>query len=181
MTRRLRKTVVMVGMMGAGKTAIGAAVARALGVPFLDSDHEIESAANASISEIFERYGERFFREKESQILSRLLDGRPAILSTGGGAYLAERNRIAITARGVAVWIRADPDLLWARVRHKDSRPLLRTDDPRATLHELIAAREPYYALADLAVEAGHDLSIEAMADKTIGVIATRPDVLEAR
>ncbi|WP_081904454.1 shikimate kinase [Palleronia rufa] len=181
MARRLRKTVVMVGMMGAGKTAIGAAVARALGVPFLDSDHEIERAANATIPEIFERYGEPFFREKESQILSRLLDGAPAILSTGGGAYLAERNRIAITARGVAVWIRATPELLWARVRHKDTRPLLRTADPRVTLETLIASREPAYARADLTVDAGPDLSIEAMADRTIGVIATRPDVLESR
>ena len=171
----------MVGMMGAGKTAIGAAVARALGVPFLDSDHEIERAANATIPEIFERYGEPFFREKESQILSRLLDGAPAILSTGGGAYLAERNRIAITARGVAVWIRATPELLWARVRHKDTRPLLRTADPRATLETLIASREPAYARADLTVDAGPELSIEAMADRTIGVIATRPDVLESR
>jgi shikimate kinase len=177
--RRLKKTVCMVGMMGAGKTAIGSAVARILGVPFLDSDAEIESAANARISEIFERWGEPFFREKESQVLSRLLDGTPCILSTGGGAYLAPGNRARITERGVAVWIKANPEILWARVRHKDTRPLLRTPDPRATLLELVAAREPVYALADLCVEAEPSLSVERMAEKTIGVIATRSDVLE--
>ena len=180
MTRRLKKTVVMVGMMGAGKTAIGAAVARGLGVPFLDSDHEIERAANATIPEIFERYGESFFREKESQVLARLLEGRPAILSTGGGAYLNEANRAAVTARGVALWIRADAELLWSRVRNKDSRPLLRTADPHATLLDLMARREPGYALADLVVDAAAELSIEAMAARTIRVIATRNDVLES-
>lgn len=169
----------MVGMMGAGKTAIGAAVARRLNVPFLDSDHEIERAANATIAEIFARDGEPFFRRKEAQVLSRLLGGPAAILSTGGGAYLSAENRAMITERGVAVWIRAAPDLLWQRVRHKDTRPLLRTADPKATLLDLIARREPYYRQADLSVEAERDLPIEAMAEKTIRAIAARPDVLE--
>ena len=177
----LKKTVCMVGMMGAGKTAIGTAVARLLDVPFLDSDAEIELAANATIPEIFAEYGEPFFREKESMVLSRLLDGAPCILSTGGGAYLAEANRSAITERGVALWIQAAPALLWSRVRHKDTRPLLRTANPRQTLNELIAAREPLYALADLHVEAAEGLSVEAMAHRTIKVIATRPDVLDLK
>ncbi len=177
--RRLKKTVCMVGMMGAGKTAIGSAVARTLGVPFVDSDAEIERAANATIAEIFTRYGEPFFRQKESQVLIRLLEGEPCILSTGGGAYLAEANRAAITSRGAAVWIKAAPQLLWSRVRHKDTRPLLRTADPKKTLYDLIAQREPLYALADLSVEAEPDMSVERMAEKTIDVIATRPDLLE--
>ena len=176
---RLKKTVCMVGMMGAGKTAIGTVVARRLGVPYLDSDAEIERAANATVAEIFTKYGEPFFREKETQVLSRLLDGAPCILSTGGGAYLSATNRDAITARGAALWIKASPELLWSRVRHKDTRPLLRTPDPEKTLRDLIAQREPVYALADLSVEAEPDLSVERMAEKTIGVIATRQDLLE--
>lgn len=176
---RLRKTVVVVGMMGAGKTAVGGAMARALGAPFIDSDAEIEKAANATIPEIFARDGEAFFREREAEVIDRLLGGRPAVLSTGGGAFLSERNRAAIGARGVALWIRAGRDLLWSRVRHKDTRPLLRTADPKATLFALIDAREPSYALADLVVDAEPDLSVEAMAQKAIGVLATRPDVLK--
>lgn len=177
--RRLKKTVCMVGMMGAGKTAIGSAVARTLGVPFLDSDAEIERAANATIGELFARHGEPFFREKESQVLARLLDGEPCILSTGGGAYLSEANRAAITSRGAALWIKAAPPLLWARVRSKDTRPLLRTANPKKTLYDLIAQREPIYAMADLCVEAEADMSVERMAEKTIRVIATRPDLME--
>lgn len=177
---RLRKPVVMVGMMGAGKTAVGDAVARGLNVPFLDTDAEIQRAANATIAEIFARNGEAFFRDKETQVLVRLLSDRPCILSTGGGAFLAERNRAAISAHGVALWIRADKHLLWNRVRHKNTRPLLRTADPRATLFELIEIREPSYRLADLVVDAEPGLSVEEMAAKTLGVIAQRPDVLEA-
>ena len=104
MAFRLRKTVVMVGMMGAGKTAVGTAVARLLGVPFLDSDAEIEAAANRSVAEIFERDGEPFFREKEAQVISRLLASEPGILSTGGGAWLRPENRAAILDAGAAVW-----------------------------------------------------------------------------
>lgn len=176
---RLRKTVVMVGMMGAGKTAVGGAMARVLGVPFLDSDAEIQQAANATIAEIFARDGEAFFRERETEVIARLLRGPPAILSTGGGAYLAARNRDMIRTWGVALWIRADRELLWSRVRHKETRPLLRTADPRATLFELIAAREPSYAMADLVVDAENGLSVEAMARKAIEVVATRDDVLK--
>ncbi|MEL6518900.1 MAG: shikimate kinase, partial [Pseudomonadota bacterium] len=120
MVFRLNKTVVMVGMMGAGKTAIGQALARKLQVPFLDSDAEIVEAANASIAEIFERYGEAFFREKEAQVIARLLAGPPGVLSTGGGAFLSADNREMISKAGVSVWLKADLDLLWARVKHKD-------------------------------------------------------------
>lgn len=176
---RLRKTVVLVGMMGSGKTAVGQALARLLGAPFLDSDAEIVQAAQLSIAEIFDRYGEPFFRRKETQVITRLLDGGPCVLSTGGGAYLAETNRQVISERGVAVWLRADLPLLWARVRHKTTRPLLRTDDPHATLAELCRAREPFYAKADLVAEARPEYAIEDMAETVAGVLASRPDVLE--
>lgn len=177
--RRLKKTVVMVGMMGAGKTAVGNAVARALSVPFLDSDEEIVKAAHRSIAEIFERDGEAFFRARETEVLARLLRGTPCILSTGGGAFLSETNRQLITEAGVAVWLRADLDLLWQRVRHKTTRPLLRTANPRETLRQLHEARVPLYALADIAVDSAADLSVEEMAARVIAALATRPDVLQ--
>ena len=163
---RLRKTVVMVGMMGAGKTAVGTALARQLGVPFVDSDEEIVRAANRSIPEIFERDGEAFFRARETEVLSRLLAGAPCVLSTGGGAYLAEANRALISRHGVAVWLRADLDLLWQRVRHKNTRPLLRTANPRETLRQIYDARVPIYGLADVVVESAPELSIEQMAER---------------
>jgi shikimate kinase len=174
----LKKTVVLVGMMGAGKTAVGSALARVLGVRFIDSDDEIERAANMTIPEIFARDGEPFFRDKETQVLDRLLRDRPCVLSTGGGAFLSERNREAIAQAGIAVWLRADPDLLWQRVRHRNTRPLLRTPDPRGTLLALHAARAPVYALADLVVDSAPGVTIEDMAQRVIDALATRPDVL---
>ena len=176
---KLKKTVVMVGMMGAGKTAVGRAVAAKLGVSFLDSDAEIEAAANMTIAEIFARDGAPFFRKKEAQVIDRLLENEAGILSTGGGAFLAEGNRDTISDKGVAIWLDADLELLWERVRHKDTRPLLRTADPLATLTEIFNTRVPIYALADLAVKADPDFAIEEMADRVIEALATRPDVLE--
>ena len=176
---KLRKTVVMVGMMGAGKTAVGRALALKLGVPFLDSDAEIEAASNMTIAEIFARDGEPFFRKKEAQVIDRLLENEVGILSTGGGAFLAECNRTTISEKGVSVWLDADLELLWQRVRHKDTRPLLRTPDPLASLTDLFNARVPTYALADLAVKADADFSIEDMADEVLKALASRPDVLE--
>ncbi len=179
MAFRVKKSIVMVGMMGAGKTAVGQALARRLGVDFLDSDEEIVKAANMSIAEIFARDGETFFRDRESEVIGRLLETERAVLSTGGGAFLAERNRAMISDRGVSVWLRADLELLWNRVKHKDTRPLLRTADPRATLTEIYNARVPVYALADLAVDARRDYSIEDMCAAVIDALKTRPDVLE--
>ena len=174
----LRKTVVMVGMMGAGKTAVGRALAARLGVPFLDSDAEIESAANMSIPEIFARDGEAFFRSKESQVIGRLLNEARGVLSTGGGAFLSAANRKMISDRGVSVWLNASLEVLWSRVRHKDTRPLLRTPDPRATLAGLFEARVPLYSQADLTVVSDADAAIEDMVDRVIGALLTRPDVL---
>ncbi len=179
MALRLRKTVALVGMMGAGKTAVGTALARRLSVPFLDSDAEIEAAARMSIPEIFARDGEAFFRRKEAQIIARLLDGPPGVLSTGGGAWLQQENRCAISARGVAVWLDAGIDVLWSRVMGKESRPLLRTEDPRATLAALYAERRPAYAAADLAVSSDGETTVAEMVDRVIAALATRPDVLE--
>lgn len=175
----LHKTVVLVGMMGAGKTAVGKALAAKLGVPFLDSDHEIEAAANMTVPEIFERDGEPFFRIKETQVISRLLDNSHGILSTGGGAFLSEENRNNISQRGVSVWLNADLPLLWQRVRYKDTRPLLRDPDPKGKLTRLYETRVPIYKLADLHVASKPSYSIDDMADRVLTALLTRPDVLE--
>mgnify|MGYP000359286347 FL=1 len=176
---RLKKTIVMVGMMGAGKTAVGRALAARLEVPFLDSDHEIESAANMTIPEIFSRDGEAFFRRKERQVIARLLTEECGVLSTGGGAFLAAENRETITRNGASIWLQADLEVLWNRVRHRDTRPLLKTPDPRATLAELYAARVPLYAKADLTVASDGQASIEEMVDRVLEALRSRPDVLE--
>jgi shikimate kinase len=178
-TVRLKKTVVMVGMMGAGKTAVGTALARLLGVPFLDSDDEIIRAAQMTIAEIFERDGEAFFRARETEVLARLLRGPPCVLSTGGGAFLAAANRDLVHAQGASVWLRADLDLLWQRVRHKTTRPLLRTPNPRQSLADLYAARVPVYGQADLVVDSKPDLSVEAMASIVLTALRARSDVME--
>ncbi|TXH93793.1 MAG: shikimate kinase [Pseudorhodobacter sp.] len=169
----------MVGMMGAGKTAVGTALARLLGVPFLDSDEEIVRAADRPIAEIFERDGEPFFRARETEVIARLLKGSPGILSTGGGAFLSAHNRDMISQMGVSVWLKADLDLLWQRVRHKTTRPLLRTANPRETLRGLYEARLPFYQMADIAVESQPDVSVDEMARRVRDALATRPDVLE--
>jgi len=164
--------------MGAGKTAVGTALARCLNVPFLDSDEEIVKAANMSIAEIFEHDDEAFFRRKETQVIARLLELERGILSTGGGAFLSQHNRDLVSDKGVSVWLNADLDLLWKRVSHKDTRPLLRTPDPRATLRALYQARVPLYAKADLSVVARPEYSIDQMADAVLKALHTRPDVL---
>jgi shikimate kinase len=178
---RLERTVVLVGMMGSGKSAIGKSLATRLGVAFLDSDAEIERAANASISEIFARDGEEFFRRRETEVIRRLLNGRPCVLSTGGGAFMAERNRTMITEKGVSLWLKASLDTLWERVRHKDTRPLLRTANPRQTLADLLAVREPIYSLANLTVETRANYSIDDTTDKAIEALLGRVDVLKEK
>ena len=176
---RLKKTIVMVGMMGAGKTAVGRALAARLNVPFLDSDHEIEAAANLTIPEIFTRDGVAYFRKKERQVISRLLVEQRGVLSTGGGAFLSEENREIIKENGVSVWLQADLDVTWNRVKHRNTRPLLQTDNPRQTLSDLYDARVPLYAKADLHVPSDGQVSIEGMVDRALQVLKTRPDVLE--
>jgi len=176
----LHKTIVLVGLMGAGKTAVGKCLARQLDVPFLDSDDEIIRAANMSIAEIFTRDGEAFFRDRETQVISRLLAAQPGVLSTGGGAFLSPVNRQLIHQAGVSVWLKADVDLLWQRVRHKSTRPLLRTKDPFQTLKGLLLDRAPLYAQADLTVISEPEFSIEEMSSRVLDVLLSqRPDVVE--
>lgn len=178
MPHQLKKTVVLVGMMGAGKTAVGTALARKLGVDFVDQDDEIQKAANRSIAEIFKENGEEFFREKETRVLQRLLAGPPCILSTGGGAFLSERNRDLIAAQGVAVWLKAELNLLWARVRYRGTRPLLMTDNPFETLKALYQARGPVYALAPVHVQAFSNYSIDDTAQAVLDTLGTHPGIL---
>ena len=174
----LTKTVALVGMMGAGKTAVGGALARKLGVPFLDTDEEIERAANMTIAEIFERDGEAFFRDKESQVLQRLLSSEPAILSTGGGAFLAERNRQAMRELGVSVWLKVDLDVLWSRVQQKTTRPLLQTPNPHETLARIYRERRDIYALAEVVVEGRKGASVDETAETVLDALRARSDVL---
>ncbi|MFY9467107.1 MAG: shikimate kinase [Lentibacter algarum] len=182
MRHTLNKTIVLVGMMGAGKTAVGRALAAKIGAPFLDSDAEIVQAANMSIPEIFSRDGEPFFRARETEVIRRLLNAdEKSILSTGGGAFLAEENRSLISDLGVSVFLEADLDLLWSRVGHKDTRPLLRTPNPRATLAEIFEARAPVYARADIKVTAQPEYSIAQMADKVLAALHQRQDVMESQ
>ncbi len=172
MQAKLTKTVVLVGMMGAGKTAIGRSLSARLGVPFEDSDAEIVTASKLSIAEIFERYGEPFFREKETQVIERLLEGPPCVLSTGGGAWLSDYNRKMIAEKAAVVWLKADLNLLWSRVRHKDTRPLLRTPNPKKTLSELLEARSPAYEQAAFQVATQAQWSIDQTTDAVINRLA---------
>jgi len=175
----LHRAVVLVGMMGSGKTAIGKALAQRLDVPFLDSDAAIETAAQASIAEIFARDGEAFFRDREAEVIARLLSGPPAIVSTGGGAFMAERNRRVISALGLSLWLDVDLDTLWDRVRHKDTRPLLRTPHPRQTLEQIYAVRVPIYRLADLSIRTDARAAIEETTTRVMAALTARADVLE--
>lgn len=176
-TKHLKKTIVLVGMMGSGKTAIGRALATKLSVPFLDSDAEIEEAAQASIAEIFERDGEQFFRKRESEVIDRLLSSDPCILSTGGGAFLAERNRESIARQGTAVWLNASLDLLWERVKHKDTRPLLRTANPRETLENIYNERVPIYKLAGVHVDIQSGATIDETTQNVLERLHDQADI----
>jgi len=165
---KLKKTLVLVGMMGSGKTAIGNFLAQVLDVSFNDLDREIETAAQASIAEIFTRDGEAFFRQREHQVLARMLTGEASVLSTGGGAFMSQDNRALIGDKGVSVCLAADVALLWSRVRHKTTRPLLRTADPLATLTQIYNDRAATYATADIVVEGRGEYSIEKMTRKVV-------------
>lgn len=152
----LRRSIVLVGLMGAGKTKIGRRLAARLSLPFFDSDEEIESAAGETIEEIFANRGEAVFRDGERRVIARLLAGPVHVLSTGGGAFMDAATRRVIAARGVSVWLRADLDVLFARVSRRTNRPLLKTPDPRAVLAELIDRRYPIYANADITIDSGN-------------------------
>lgn len=149
----IRRTLVLVGLMGAGKSCIGRRLATRLGLPFVDADREIEDAAGCSISEIFQRHGEQAFRDGERRVILRLLEGPVCVLATGGGAFMDPRTREAVRAHGISIWLRADLDLLARRVLRRNDRPLLQVDDPRRKLEELMALRYPVYAEADITVD----------------------------
>lgn len=151
------RSVVFVGLMGAGKTAIGRKVATMLGLSFIDSDHEIESVSRMTIPELFEHYGETEFRALEQRVILRLLENGPQVLSTGGGAFMNNHVREEIAARGVSVWLKADLDLLMDRVSKKQNRPLLKSPDPRGVLDRLMRERYPVYAGADITVQTRDD------------------------
>ncbi len=147
------RTIVLVGLMGAGKTNIGRRLAARLGLPFIDADAEIEAAAGETIEEIFKRHGEAAFRDGERRVIARLLDGPVHVLATGGGAFMDAQTRERIRERGISVWLRAEIDTLLARVARRDNRPLLKAGDPRAVLTALMEKRHPVYAEADLIVD----------------------------
>jgi shikimate kinase len=146
------RTVVLVGMMGAGKSSIGRRLAHTLDIPFVDADTEIEKAAGMSIPDIFESQGEAYFRAGEARVIARLLDSGPHVLATGGGAYMNDQTRALIRERGLSVWLKAELDVLLRRVRRRVDRPLLKTGDPAVTLEKLIAERYPTYGEADITV-----------------------------
>lgn len=146
---RLDKTVVLVGLMGAGKSTVGKRLANHINVDFYDSDLEIEKAADLTIPEIFERFGEKYFRDGEQRVVSRLLNSDPCIVATGGGAFISDEIREMINEKGFAVWINADLETLWGRVEGKPGRPLLERPDAKKVLENLLNTRYPIYALSD--------------------------------
>lgn len=157
------RSIVLVGLMGCGKSAIGRRLAQGIDLPFVDADEEIERAADQSISEIFSRYGETYFRDGERKVIARLLAGDPLVLATGGGAFMMAQTRERIADRGISIWLKADLAVLMRRVMRRDNRPLLRTPDPEGRMRELIAQRYPVYATADITVESrdvAHDVMV---------------------
>jgi shikimate kinase len=168
------RTIVLVGLMGAGKTRIGRRIAARLKLPFFDSDRVIEAAAGETIEEIFANRGEHVFRDGERRVIQRLLAGPVHVLATGGGAFMDPATRASVAARGVSVWLRADLDVLAARVARRGDRPLLKAGDPRAILAELIERRHPIYGEADLVVDSGNTLP-ETTATRVIAALAASP------
>jgi shikimate kinase len=162
------RSVVLIGLMGAGKTAVGRRLAQRLDLPFIDADSEIEEAAGQSIKEIFAEHGEAYFREGERKVIARLLGGGPQVLATGGGAYMNPETRASISAQGISVWLRADLRVLLKRVHRRDHRPLLTAGDPETVMKKLMAERNPIYAKADLVVDSRdvpHDVIVGAVID----------------
>lgn len=168
--RKYDRTVVLVGLMGAGKTCIGKRLAKLLGMKFADADAAIEQAAGCTIPEIFAQHGEAAFREGERRVLARLLDDPPHVLATGGGAFMDKVTRARIKDRAVSIWLRADLEVLMRRTARRGNRPLLKHGDRRAVLERLIAERHPVYAQADIAVESA-DIPAEATAERVAAAL----------
>jgi shikimate kinase len=162
------RSIVLIGLMGAGKTAVGRRLANRLDLPFIDADTEIEAAAGGSISEIFAEHGEDYFRQGERKVIGRLLDSGPQVLATGGGAFMAPETRASIKAHGVSVWLKVDLKVLLKRVGRRDNRPLLAAGDPGEVMKRLMEKRYPVYAEADVTVESRdvpHDMMVGTVID----------------
>ncbi|WP_210358734.1 shikimate kinase [Sphingomonas beigongshangi] len=160
------RPIVLVGLMGVGKSTVGRRLAGRLSLPFVDADHAIEEAAGMTIAEIFERFGEAYFRDGERRVIARLMDGRPKVIATGGGAFINAETRALILAEATAIWLDAHPHVLAERVRRRDTRPLLRDKDPLQVLTELAAVRNPIYAEAHIHItshKAPHEATVAAI------------------
>ncbi|MCB4859273.1 shikimate kinase [Sphingobium sp. PNB] len=164
-----RGPIVLVGMMGVGKSTVGRRLAARLGVGFVDADEEIEKAAGMTITEMFERYGEAYFRDGERRVIARLMDGEPKVIATGGGAFMQEETRALILEHALAIWLNADIDTLVDRVSRREGRPLLKGKDPRVVLTELATIRNPVYALCPIHVKsaaAPHDVAVDSIMEQ---------------
>ena len=173
------RSIVLVGLMGAGKSTVGRRLGQKLALPFLDADHEIEAAAGMTIPDIFSIHGESYFRDGERRVIARLLQEGPLVLATGGGAFMSEETRVRIREAGVSVWLRADLDVLMRRVRKRQNRPLLANPDPEGTMRRLIDLRYPVYATADLTVdshEAPHDRVVHDVIEALEGFLPPRAE-----
>jgi len=168
------RPIVLVGMMGAGKSTIGRRMAARLRLPFTDADAEIETAhAGMTISEIFATHGEPYFRDGEARVIARLLDGGPAVIATGGGSFMREETRRRIGDKEVSIWLKADTDIIMKRVKRRTDRPLLQTEDPVATVNRLLAEREPVYGTADITI-ASRDVPHDRIVDEVIAALHAR-------
>jgi shikimate kinase len=165
-----KRLIVLVGMMGAGKSTVGRRLAARLNLPFVDADTEIETAAGMTIPEIFDVHGEPHFRDGEARVIARLLENGPAVLATGGGSFMREETRRRIGEKAVSVWLKADPDIIMRRVKRRADRPLLQTADPTATINRLVSEREPVYQHADLTI-ASRDVPHDKIVDECIDAL----------
>lgn len=166
-----RRNVIFVGLMGAGKSAVGRPVAQQLKLPFIDTDDEIERVSRMTITELFAAYGEAEFRALEARVIKRLLRGGPKVVSTGGGAFINENSRRHIKRGGLSIWLKADLDVLWDRVSKRDNRPLLKTENPKATLAALMEKRYPIYEEADITI-ASRDVRKDIIVNEVLEAIA---------
>lgn len=167
------RSLVLIGLMGAGKSAIGRRLGKRLGLRFVDADKEIEAAAGKTINEIFADHGEAYFRDGERRVIARLLGEGPVVLATGGGAYMNAETRAEIAERGVSIWLKADLDVLMERVSRRDTRPLLKAGDPREIMQQLMDARYPVYAGADITIES-RNVPHEIIVEEIVQAIAAR-------
>jgi shikimate kinase len=165
--------IVLVGLMGAGKSTVGRRLATRLGLPFVDADTEIEAAAGMSIPEIFEAHGEPHFRDGEARVIARLLENGPGVLATGGGSFMREETRRRISEKAVSIWLKADPDVILRRVKRRVDRPLLQTADPAATVTRLLGEREPVYEHADITI-ASREVPHDKIVDECIDALRVR-------